>query len=67
MRSSCGRNGLFGDEETRIAPAITDARAKGMNVYGPCPPDTVFLEAYEGRYDMVVAGCLSGRGHIPLK
>lgn len=39
-----GENGLFGDEETRIlTPAITDARAKGMDVYGPCPPDTVFL------------------------
>lgn len=44
-----GENGLFGDEETRIlTPAITDARAKGMDVYGPCPPDTVFLQAYEG-------------------
>ncbi|MDI8799923.1 4-hydroxythreonine-4-phosphate dehydrogenase PdxA, partial [Salmonella enterica subsp. enterica serovar Montevideo] len=29
-----GENGLFGDEETRIlTPAITDTRAKGMDVY----------------------------------
>ncbi|EGI1468206.1 hypothetical protein IF526_002930 [Salmonella enterica] len=62
-----GENGLFGDEETRIlTPAITDARAKGMDVYGPCPPDTVFLQAYEGQYDMVVA-MYHDQGHIPLK
>ncbi len=29
--------------------------AKVADVYGPCPPDTVFLRAYEGQYDMVVA------------
>ncbi|ECI8069688.1 4-hydroxythreonine-4-phosphate dehydrogenase PdxA [Salmonella enterica subsp. enterica] len=62
-----GENGLFGDEETRIlTPAITDTRAKGMDVYGPCPPDTVFLQAYEGQYDMVVA-MYHDQGHIPLK
>ncbi|EJJ4223168.1 D-threonate 4-phosphate dehydrogenase [Salmonella enterica] len=62
-----GENGLFGDEETRIlTPAIADARAKGMDVYGPCPPDTVFLQAYEGQYDMVVA-MYHDQGHIPLK
>uniref|UniRef100_UPI00398C5F6F 4-hydroxythreonine-4-phosphate dehydrogenase PdxA n=1 Tax=Salmonella enterica TaxID=28901 RepID=UPI00398C5F6F len=60
-------NCLLGGERTRIlTPAITDASAKGLDVYGPCPPDTVFLQAYEGQYDMVVA-MYHDQGHIPLK
>lgn len=62
-----GENGLFGDEESRfLAPAIASTKAKGIDVYGPCPPDTVFLQAYEGQYDMVVA-MYHDQGHIPLK
>ncbi len=62
-----GENGLFGDEEIKIVtPAIEHAKARGKNVFGPCPPDTVFLQAYEGQYDMVVA-MYHDQGHIPLK
>ncbi|MCT4701907.1 D-threonate 4-phosphate dehydrogenase [Enterobacteriaceae bacterium H20N1] len=62
-----GENGLFGDEEINtVTPAINAAKAEGLNVYGPCPPDTVFLQAYEGQYDMVVA-MYHDQGHIPLK
>ncbi len=62
-----GENGLFGDEEGRfLVPAIASAKAKGIAVYGPCPPDTIFLQAYEGQYDMVVA-MYHDQGHIPLK
>lgn len=62
-----GENGLFGDEEINIvAPAVAAANAQGLQVSGPCPPDTVFLQAYEGQYDMVVA-MYHDQGHIPLK
>ncbi|WP_431225694.1 D-threonate 4-phosphate dehydrogenase [Serratia sp. L9] len=62
-----GENGLFGDEEINIvSPAIAAARQRGIDVQGPCPPDTVFLQAYEGQYDMVVA-MYHDQGHIPLK
>lgn len=62
-----GENGLFGDEEIKIvSPAIAAAKGRGIDVYGPCPPDTVFLQAYEGQYDMVVA-MYHDQGHIPLK
>nr|WP_121572670.1 D-threonate 4-phosphate dehydrogenase [Brenneria alni] len=62
-----GENGLFGDEEINIvSPAIEAMKAKGIEVYGPCPPDTVYLQAYEGHYDMVVA-MYHDQGHIPLK
>lgn len=62
-----GENGLFGDEEiTTVSPAIAEIKQQGIDVYGPCPPDTVFLQAYEGQYDMVVA-MYHDQGHIPLK
>ncbi|MBP2169827.1 4-hydroxythreonine-4-phosphate dehydrogenase [Erwinia toletana] len=62
-----GENGLFGDEEiTIVGPAVEAMKAKGINVYGPCPPDTVYLQCYEGMYDMVVA-MYHDQGHIPLK
>jgi 4-hydroxythreonine-4-phosphate dehydrogenase len=62
-----GENGLFGNEEIKeIIPAIKTMKSKGINVSGPCPPDTVFLQAVEGKYDIVVA-MYHDQGHIPLK
>ncbi|WP_413733742.1 D-threonate 4-phosphate dehydrogenase [Sodalis sp. RH21] len=62
-----GEHGLFGDEEINIVnPAVAAMRAQGLNVAGACPPDTVFLQTYEGQYDMVVA-MYHDQGHIPLK
>ncbi len=62
-----GENGLFGDEETReIIPAVRAMKDKGFNVYGPFPPDTIFLQAINGKYDIVVA-MYHDQGHIPLK
>ena len=44
-----GENGLFGDEETRIiAPAIKRAQKRGIDAYGPLPPDTAFVR-HSGR------------------
>jgi 4-hydroxythreonine-4-phosphate dehydrogenase len=62
-----GENGLFGNEEkNEIIPAIITMKEKGINVEGPCPPDTVFLQAVERKYDIVVA-MYHDQGHIPLK
>lgn len=62
-----GENGLFGDEEIKIVgPAVEAMKAQGLNVTGPCPPDTVFMQCHEGMYDMVVA-MYHDQGHIPLK
>ncbi|WP_342754917.1 D-threonate 4-phosphate dehydrogenase [Pantoea sp. MBD-2R] len=62
-----GENGLFGDEEIGIVgPAVEAMKAQGYSVFGPCPPDTVFLQCYEGQYDIVVA-MYHDQGHIPLK
>ncbi|MDR3051657.1 MAG: 4-hydroxythreonine-4-phosphate dehydrogenase PdxA [Oscillospiraceae bacterium] len=60
-------NGLFGYEETQsILPAIRAARAAGIDADGPVPPDTVFVKARDGLYDVVVA-MYHDQGHIPIK
>ena len=58
---------MFGREEiNEIIPAVRNMRGKGINVEGPFPPDTVFLQAMNGKYDVVVA-MYHDQGHIPLK
>lgn len=60
-------NGLFGDQEAKsIIPAIVAAKEEGLDVTGPVPPDTVFVKALGGQYDMVAA-MYHDQGHIPLK
>lgn len=67
LNAHCSENGLFGDEETKwIIPAINECRALGIDVTGPVPPDTVFVKAIGGMYDIVVA-MYHDQGHIPLK
>ncbi len=63
-----GENGLFGrgEEETKIAPAIAAARARGIDVEGPLPADTLFYRAARGDFDMVVA-MYHDQGHGPVK
>jgi 4-hydroxythreonine-4-phosphate dehydrogenase len=59
--------GLVGDEEaTAIEPAVADARALGIEATGPVPADTVFTQAIDGMYDVVL--CMyHDQGHIPVK
>ena len=68
LNPHAGEHGLFGnrEEERIIAPAIAIARARGMDVDGPVPPDTAFIPARRREYDAVV--CMyHDQGHIPLK
>lgn len=67
LNPHAGESGLFGDEEIlEISPAITEAKKLGINIDGPVAPDTVFLKAYKGEYDIVVA-MYHDQGHIPMK
>lgn len=67
LNPHASEGGIFGNEEaTEIEPAIAAARAKGLNVTDPQPPDTVFLRATKGEYDIVVA-MYHDQGHIPMK
>jgi 4-hydroxythreonine-4-phosphate dehydrogenase len=63
-----GEHGLFGrgEEEELIGPAVQDARAAGLDVEGPLPPDTAFLPARVAQRDAIV--CMyHDQGHIPFK
>ena len=67
LNPHAGEGGLFGDEEARdVVPAIDAARERGLDVSDPQPPDTVFLRAVNGAYDVVVA-MYHDQGHIPMK
>ncbi|MBT9329980.1 4-hydroxythreonine-4-phosphate dehydrogenase PdxA [Paracidobacterium acidisoli] len=63
-----GENGLFGygEEETKIVPAIEACRKKGWNVEGPLPADTLFFRAQRGDFDLVIA-MYHDQGHGPVK
>lgn len=62
-----GEGGLFGSEDQdEIAPAVNDARARGIDVIGPVSGDTVFLRAFRNEFDLVVAQ-YHDQGHIPTK
>ncbi len=59
--------GLFGDEEQKeIIPAVEALLAKGYDVQGPVPPDTLFAKAKCGKFDGCVA-MYHDQGHIPFK
>jgi len=67
LNPHAGEHGLFGSEEDRvIAPAIAACRARGIDVSGPFPADTVFVRATRGEFDVVVA-CYHDQGLIPVK
>ena len=63
-----GENGLFGqgEEAEKITPAIAACRAKGWDVEGPLPADTLFFRAGRGDFDLVVA-MYHDQGHGPVK
>lgn len=67
LNPHASEGGMFGDEEAlAIWPAIRTARGRGLHVSDPMPPDTVFLRAVKGEYDIVVA-MYHDQGHIPMK
>ena len=63
-----GEHGLFGygEEESKIEPAIQACRSRGWNVEGPLPADTLFFRAGRGEFDIVVA-MYHDQGHGPVK
>jgi 4-hydroxythreonine-4-phosphate dehydrogenase len=67
LNPHAGESGLFGlEDREQIAPAVELLSREGWNVSGPLPPDTVFLRACSGEFDVVVA-MYHDQGHIPAK
>ncbi len=67
LNPHAGEGGLFGTEEIDvIAPAVAAARAQGMDAVGPLSPDTVFMRARAGYFDVVIA-MYHDQGLIPVK
>ncbi len=67
LNPHASEEGLFGDEEAKtIAPAIAACRLRGIDASGPYPPDTIFMRAKRGEFDIVVA-MTHDQGLIPVK
>jgi 4-hydroxythreonine-4-phosphate dehydrogenase len=67
LNPHAGENGLFGTEDAEyIAPAVEEARERGIEASGPWPPDTVLMRARRGEFDVVVVQ-YHDQGHIPVK
>jgi 4-hydroxythreonine-4-phosphate dehydrogenase len=67
LNPHAGEAGLFGTQDRDvIAPAVAAAREEGIDASGPWPPDTVFMQARQGRFDIVVVQ-YHDQGHIPIK
>jgi 4-hydroxythreonine-4-phosphate dehydrogenase len=71
LNPHAGEEGLFGLEEIQvIAPAITLANTQGLQVSGPFPPDTVFMQAHQASgadAPDVVLAMYHDQGLIPVK
>ncbi len=68
LNPHAGEHGLFGnrEEERIIVPAIQSARADGIDVTDPLPPDTCFIPSRRASTDGFI--CMyHDQGHIPLK
>ena len=67
LNPHAGDGGMFGTEEIEIIePAVARAKAEGINVQGPFPPDTIFLKGRDGVYDAIVT-MYHDQGQIAMK
>lgn len=67
LNPHAGEGGLFGREEIEvIVPAMQAAAREGLDLHGPFAPDTVFMRARRGEFDVVVA-MYHDQGLIPVK
>ena len=67
LNPHAGEGGALGrEDQDHIAPAVEDARARGLAVQGPVPADSVFAQALDGRYDAVLS-LYHDQGHIAAK
>jgi len=67
LNPHAGEGGALGSEEERIiAPAVAALNARGIDAFGPEPPDTLFASQTRNRYDAAI--CMyHDQALIPLK
>jgi 4-hydroxythreonine-4-phosphate dehydrogenase len=68
LNPHAGEQGLFGqgEEERIVAPAVAEARRRGIDATGPLVPDAAFIAGTRRKFDAFV--CLyHDQGHIPFK
>jgi 4-hydroxythreonine-4-phosphate dehydrogenase len=54
LNPHAGEDGILGDEEIKvIKPAIKSLRQMGINIDGPVPADTAFIEKFINQYDVI--------------
>jgi 4-hydroxythreonine-4-phosphate dehydrogenase len=67
LNPHAGEGGLLGtEEEKEIRPAVERARAEGLRISGPWPPDVIFRQALD-RPDQVVVALYHDQGLIAFK
>jgi len=67
LNPHAGEGGLMGVEERDIIePAVLQAQKEGLDVQGPFAPDTIFMRARRGEFDVVIA-MYHDQGLIPVK
>ncbi|HEX4343905.1 MAG TPA: 4-hydroxythreonine-4-phosphate dehydrogenase PdxA [Verrucomicrobiae bacterium] len=67
LNPHAGEGGKMGTEEqTVVGPAVEAMQARGLDVIGPIPADTLFYRAFRGEFDVVVA-MYHDQGLAPLK
>lgn len=56
LNPHAGEGGLLGSEDAeQVAPAVTAARARGIDAHGPESADSLFARARRGEFDWVLA------------
>ena len=67
LNPHAGEGGLLGKEEVEMfSPVVMACRSDNIDITGPLPADTVFVNAVRGQFDAVVA-CYHDQGLIPAK
>jgi 4-hydroxythreonine-4-phosphate dehydrogenase len=62
-----GESGYMGTEDEEIVkPALAQLHGLGVNIDGPFPPDTLFIEGIRKQYDGILS-MYHDQGHIPFK
>lgn len=67
LNPHAGDGGTLGEEEQRVInPIVRQLQKKGVNVVGAVPADTIFHQAKQNEYEMVIA-MYHDQGLAPLK